>query len=168
MLPRKDFIEQVRIRVGLKRTAAAFSNSVSIQQETSERVIVAVEITDDTSCGQVDWHLVPSLQLHSGNNGAAVFRVLAVSFDESGHCYAIDQQIGAGSRGSAGGTPVDGDGEAVHTRAGDGEDAILHIVALSQVDEDMLVGDEPVLSEGAKAVQLLVIVKSNREGTAAG
>lgn len=63
---------------------------------------------------------------------------------------------------------MDGDGEAVHTRAGGGEDAILHIVALSQVDEDMLVDDEPVLSEGAKAVQFLVIVKSDREGAAGG
>lgn len=63
---------------------------------------------------------------------------------------------------------MDGDGEAVHTGAGGGEDAILHIVALSQVHEDMLVGDEPILSEGAKAVQLLVVVKSNRESTAAG
>lgn len=54
MLPQKDFNEQVRTRVGLKHTAAVSSNSVSIQQETSERIIVAVEITDHTSCGQVD------------------------------------------------------------------------------------------------------------------
>lgn len=39
----------------------------SIQQETSESVIVAVVIAEETSNGQVDSHLVPSIQVEGHN-----------------------------------------------------------------------------------------------------
>lgn len=130
---------------------------------------MAVVIADDASFGQVDSHLVPSLQFHGGSDGATVFKVLAILFEERRHHIAVNLQIGTGGHVATRGTvSVDGDGEAVHARAGNGEDTTLRIVAVSQVDEDMFIDDELVFGEGAKAVQTSVIVKSNREGTAAG
>lgn len=143
---------------------------VSIQQEAGESVVVAVVIAHGTSFGQVDSHLVPGLQFHGHGNGAAVFKVLAAVFEELRHHFAVNLQIGTGGQvAPRGPNGVDGDGEAVHAGAGSGEDTALHIVAVSQVAEDMFVDDERVFSEGARAGQtFFAIVKGNREGTAVG
>lgn len=130
---------------------------------------MAVVIADGTSFGQVDSHLVPGLQCHGNDNGAAVFKVLAAVFEERRHHFAVNLQIGTGGQvAPRGPNGVDGDREAVHARVGSGEDTSLHIVAVSQVVEDMFVDDERVFSGGARAGQTFAIVKGNREGTAVG
>lgn len=45
------------------RTATSANLVSSVQQEASESVIMAAVIADNTSFGQADSHLVPSLQL---------------------------------------------------------------------------------------------------------
>jgi len=116
--------------------------------------MVMVAVADDASLKQADSDLVPSLQLHSCDCRVAVFIVLTSSFKESSHHFAINEEVGAGDLGAAGQTrAVDCDGEAVDTRAWDGEDASLHVVAISQVDKDMFVDDDSVISEAIIAAQ---------------
>lgn len=52
---------------------------------------------------------------------------------------------------------------------GNGEDAGLQVVAVSQVSKDMFVDDELICSFGAEALCVVcVVVKSHGEGTAVG
>lgn len=96
--------------------------------------------------------------------------VLRVFLARPGQHPAVDPQAGAGSQRAGGrtGVTVDGEGEAVDTGAGDGEDASPCVVAIAEVDEDVLVGDEPVVEERSEAFQSFLIGQSNGEGAAAG
>lgn len=79
--------------------------------------------------------------------------------EERRHRFAVNVQVGAGSHAATRGTVhVDGDGEAVDARAGNCEHAALQVIAASQVDEDVFVGDQPVIIEGTIAVETFVIV----------
>lgn len=130
--------------------------------------MVAV-ITDEASFDQVDGHLSPGLQLYGHNVWEAVFKVLAILFVERRHHLVVDQQVSAGGQSTASGSyPVDGDCEAVHTSAGNGEHTRQRIVAAAQVDEDVLVRDKLVDSEGAIAGKIVAVVQSDWEGAAAG
>lgn len=129
---------------------------------------MVVVITDETSFDQVDSHLICSLQLHGHNFWGTVFKVLAILFEERRHHFAINLQASAGGQGTTSTYPIDGDCEAVDTSAGNSEDTGLRIVAATQVDEDMLVDNELVVRERAKAAYIFVIVKSDWEGTTAG
>lgn len=142
----------------------------SIEQEATEGVIVAVVIAEETSNGQVDRHLVPGLQVDSHNDSGTVLLVLHVFLTWSCHHPAINLQTGAGSQRVTGRTSVtvDGEGEAVDTRAGNSEDTSRWIVAITKVDEDVLVEDELVVAKGAEALQTNLTGQSDREGAAAG
>lgn len=147
-----------------------FSNLVSsVQQKASKSVIVVVVITYETSFDQVDSHPIPSSQLYGHNIWRTVFFVLAVLFEERRHHPAINLQVSAGGQGLTHRSyPIDSDCEAVDTSAGNSEESSWVIVAVPQVDEDVFVDNDPVVSEGAIAAQTLDIVKSDWEGTAAG
>jgi len=143
----------------------------SKQQEASESVIVAAVITEETSNGQVDHDFVSSLQVQGYDNSGAVLLVLRIFLTGSCHHLSVNKQAGAGSQAAARRTSVavDGEGEAVHTRAGNCEDTSVHVVTISQVDEDVFVDNKSVFTtEGAKAGHTVVIGQSDREGTAAG
>lgn len=148
-----------------------FPNLISsVQKEASKGVIVAFIIAEETPNGQVDGHLVPSVQVDGRHDGGAVFLILHVLLVQLCHIIAVHLQSGAGGQRVAGGTgvAVDGEGQAVDARAGSGEDACLRAVAVTQVHEDVAVGDELVVAEGAEARQSVLIVESHREGAAAG
>lgn len=148
-----------------------FSGLVSrIKQETSESVVVAAVVAEETSNGQVDGHAVTGLQVDGHNNSGAVLLVLHVHLSGSGQHFAVDLQRGAGGQGVTrrAGVTEDGEGEAVDTRAGSGEDAGLGTVAVAQVDEDVFVGYDLVVAVGAYALQAFFIGQSDGEGTAAG
>lgn len=148
-----------------------FPNLISsIQQEATESVIVAVVVAEETSNGQVDRHLVASLQVDGHNNSGTVLLVLHIFLTWSSHHLAVNLQTGAGGQCVTRRTSVtvDGEGEAVDTRARSSEDTSPCIVAITKVDEDMCVGDELVVAERAKAFQIVFISQSDREGTAAG
>lgn len=142
----------------------------SIEQEATEGVVVADVIAEETSNGQVDRHPVPGVQVDSHNDSGTVLLVLHVLLTWSCHHPAINLQTGAGSQRVTGGTSVtvDGEGEAVDTSAGNSEDTSGWIVAISEVDEDVLVEDELVITEGAEAFQTTLTGQSDREGAAAG
>lgn len=91
---------------------------------------------------------VPGVQLHSHNNTGAVFKVLTISFNGVSHIFTVNLQSDAVAQGYAS-RAVNRDGEAVDAGAGHGEDASLHIVAVSQVDEDMFVLNYAFTGEGA-------------------
>lgn len=131
---------------------------------------MAFVVAEETSNGQVDRHLVPGLQVERHDNGGAVLLVLHVLFSGSRHHLAVDHQTGTGSQGVARrtGVAVDGECEAVDAGAGDGEDTGVEIVAVSQVDEDVLVGDELIVAEGAEAVQGVAVGQGDGEGASAG
>ncbi len=148
-----------------------FSNLVSsIQQETSESVVVAVVIAEETSNWQVDSHSVPSVEVDSHNNGGTVLLVLHIFLPGSGHHLAVNLQTSAGGQGVARrtGVTVDGEGKAVDARSRNGEDTCLHVVAIAKIDEDMTVGDHLVVTVGAVALQFVVVGECDREGAAAG
>lgn len=92
--------------------------------------------------------LVPGVQLHSHDNTGAVLKVLTTSFNGFSHIFAVNLQSDAVAQGYAS-RAVNRDGEAVDAGAGHGEDASLHIVAVSQVDEDMFVLNYAITGEGA-------------------
>lgn len=141
-----------------------FPNSVSsVEKETTEGVIVAFIIAEETSDGQVDGHLVPSVQVHGSNNGGAVFLILHVLLARLCYVLAVDLQSGAGGQRVAGGTgvAVDGEGQAVDARTGSGEGARLRVVAVAEVHEDVAVGDDLVVAEGAEAPQPLLVVEGH-------
>lgn len=131
---------------------------------------MAVVIAEETSNGQVYRNLVLSLQVDGHNDGGTVLLVLRVLLTWPGHQPAVDLQAGAGSQRVTGrtGVTVDGEGEAVDAGAGNSEDAGLGVVAISEVDEDMRVGDELVVAEGSEAFQTVFIGQSDGEGAAAG
>lgn len=135
----------------------------SVQKETTESVIVAFIVAEETSDGQVDGHLVPGVQVDSRHDGGAVFLVLHVLLLRLCYVLAVNLQSGAGGQRVARGTSiaVDGEGQAVDARTGSGEDARLRVVAVTEVHEDVAVGDELVVTEGAKAAQLVLIVESD-------
>lgn len=97
---------------------------------------------------QPDRKLVPGVQLHSHDNTGAVFKVLTTFFNGVSHIFAVNLQSDAVAQGYVS-RAVNRDGEAVDTGAGHGEDASLHIVAVSQVDEDMFVLNYAITGEGA-------------------
>lgn len=141
-----------------------FPNLISsIQKETTKSVIVAFIIAEETSSGQVDRHLVPSIQVDSCNNGGTVFLILHVLLARLCYILAVNLQRSAGGQHVAGRTSiaVDGEGQAVDARTGSGEDARLWVVAIPKVHEDVAVGDELVVMEGAKALQFILIVQSH-------
>lgn len=96
--------------------------------------------------------------------------VLHVCVTRSRHHLAVDQQAGAGSQRVAGGAgvAVNGERQVVDAGARRGEDAGGGVVAVAQIDEDVLVGDEPVVAEGAEALQAGLVGQSDGEGAAAG
>lgn len=174
--PQKDFMYQAQtLSAGQELVHIPeqlhFPNLVSsIQQETSESIIVAAVIAEEASNGQVDRHLVPSVQVEGHNNSGTVLLVLHIFFSGSCHQLAVNQQTGAGGQCVTRRTSitVDSEGDAVDTRAWNSEDTGVHTVAITQVDEDMFVDDELVVAEGAKAVQFVLTGQRDREGTAAG
>lgn len=131
---------------------------------------MAVIPAEETSNGQLDRHLVSSIQVDGQNNSGTVLLVLHIFIFGSCQHNVVNLQTGAGSQGVTGSSSVtvDGEGEAVDTRAGNGEDTGSCIVAITQVDEDMFVDDEHVITEGAKAFEICSGVQTDREGTAAG
>lgn len=120
---------------------------------------MAVVITEEASDWQVDRHLVSGLHVDRQNNGGAVLLILHVFLTRARHHLAVNPQAGAGGQRVARrtGVTVDCECQAVDTRAGNGEDARAYIVAVTEVDEDVLVGDELVVAEGAKAFQAVFI-----------
>lgn len=131
---------------------------------------MAAVVAEETSNGQVDGHAVASLQVDGHNNSGAVLLVLHVHLPGSGQHFVVDLQRGAGGQGVTrrAGVAEDGEGEAVDTRAGNGEDAGLRTVAIAQVEEDVFVGYDLVVAVGAYALQAAFIGQSDGEGTAAG
>lgn len=131
---------------------------------------MAAVVTEETSDGQVDGHRFPGPQVEGYHDGGAVLLVLHISFSGSWHHPTVDLQAGAGSQAVTGraGVTVDGEGKAVDTRARNSKDARVRVVATSQVDEDVFVGDELVVAEGAKAAHAVLIGQSDGEGTSAG
>lgn len=113
-------------------------------------------VADVAAFEQGHSHLVVGLQLYGRNDGVAVFRVQTILFIESGHHVVVDLQTSTGSQ--VGFIAVNGDSEAVDARAGNSEDAGLHIVAISQVKEDVFVGDDNVVTKGSDAGQRILIV----------
>lgn len=103
------------------------SNLFSIKQKDTESVIVVVVIAEETPSGQVDGHLVTSLQVDGHYDGRAVLLVAPVFVRGPGHLLAVNPQTSAGSQchPRSPGVTVDGEGEAVDTRLGSSEDASL-------------------------------------------
>lgn len=130
---------------------------------------MAVVVAEETSDGQFDGHPVPGLQVEGHDDGGTVLLVLHVFLAGSHHHLVVDHQTRTRRQGVArgAGVTVDGEGEAVHTRAGDSEDAGVHAVAASEVDESVLVGDDPGVAEGTHAVQTLVVGECDGEGASA-
>lgn len=130
---------------------------------------MAAAVADDTSFEQVDGHIIPSVQTYGQNDRAAVLRVLAFVFKELGHRFAVNHQAGAGGRVDAKGEGgEDGEGEAVDAGAGHGEDASFCVVVVTQVEEDMLIGDGMVFRERAVAPENRAVGQADGEGAAAG
>lgn len=142
----------------------------SVQEEPTERVIVALVITEEASDGQVDRHLVPSLQVHGHDHGGTVLLILHVHLVQICYALSVNLQSSAGGQRVTGGAgvAVDGEGQAVGASTGSGEDARLLVIAIPQVHEGVAVGDELVVTEGAKALQVILVVQSDGEGAAAG
>lgn len=141
-----------------------------VKQEAAEGVVVAAVVAQEAADGQVDGHPVTGLQVHRQDDGGAVLLVLHVFVAGSGHYLAVDQQGGASGQRVPGGAgvAVNGERQVVDAGAWRGEDAGSCVIAVAQVDKDMLVGDEHVVAEGAEAFQLVLVGQSNREGAAAG
>lgn len=114
---------------------------------------MAVVIAEETSNGKIDSHLVPSIQVEGHNNSGAVLLILHIFFSGACHHLVVHLQTSAGSQGVTRRTSVavDGEGEAVDTRARNSEYTGGLTVATSQVDEDMFVDNEPIITEGAIA-----------------
>lgn len=87
------------------------------------------------------------------NNGGTVFLILHVLLAQLCYILSVNLQSSAGGQRVARGTSiaVDGEGQAVDPRTGSGEDPRLRVVAVTEVQEDVAVGDELVVGEGAKA-----------------
>lgn len=131
-----------------------FSNLVSgIKQEASECVIVAVIITEETSNGKIDSHLVPSIQVEGHNNSGTVLLILHILFSGASHHQIVHLQTGTSGQGVTRGTSiaVDSEGQTVDTGTRNSEDTGVQIVATSQVDEDMFIDNKPIITEGAIA-----------------
>lgn len=116
---------------------------------------MAAVIAEEASNWQVDGHPVSGLQVDCQNNGGAVLLVLHVFLTRARHHLAVNLQAGTGGQRVAGraGVTVDSERQVVDTRAGNGEDACARIIAVTKVNEDVLVGDELVIAEGAEAFQ---------------
>lgn len=155
-------------RVG--RLQPSISLISSIEEEPAEGVVVALVIAEETPDGQVDRHLVARAQVHGHDHGGAVLLILHVLLPQLRHALAVDVQGGAGGQRVAGGAgvAVGGEGQAVGAGSGGGEDARLLAVAAPQVHEDVAVGDQPGVTEGAEALQIVLVVQGHGEGAAAG
>lgn len=131
---------------------------------------MAAVVAQEAADGQVDGHPVAGLQVHRHDDGGAVLLVLHVFVAGSRHHLAVDQQGGAGGQRVPGGAgvAVDGERQVVDAGARRGEYARGGVVAVAQVDEDVLVGDELVVPEGAEALQPVLVGQSDGEGAAAG
>lgn len=141
-----------------------------VQKEPAESVVVAFVIAQEASDGQVDGNLVPRRQVDRSHDGGAVLLILHVLLTRLCYVLAVNLQSSAGGQRVAGGTgvAVDSEGQAVDARTGSGEGARLRVVAVAQVHEDVAVGDDLVVAEGAEAPKLVLVVESDREGAAAG
>lgn len=142
----------------------------SVQKEPAESVVVAFVIAQEASDGQVDGNLVPRRQVDRSHDGGAVLLILHVLLARLCYVLAVNLQSSAGGQRVAGGTgvAVDSEGQAVDARTGSGEGARLRVVAVAQVHEDVAVGDDLVVAEGAEAPKRVLVVESDREGAAAG
>lgn len=128
---------------------------------------MGVIIADVASSQEAHRHPVAGIQVCGDHGGAAVLTVLPVLLDEVAHDRAVHLQLGAGGLGQVNRRQaVDGGRQAVDARAGSGEDTSLHVVAVSQVEEDVLEGDLSVIGKGAKAGQGVYIVQGDGEGAA--
>lgn len=114
---------------------------------------MAAVVTQEAADWQVDGHPIAGLQVHRQDNGGAVLLVLHVLVAGSRYHLAVDQQGGA--RGQRvprrAGVAVDSERQVVDARARHGENTRGDVVAVTQVDEDVLVSDKPVIPEGAEA-----------------
>lgn len=90
-------------------------------------------------------------------------------FEEYSHVHAVELQIGAGATDATSRTRcVDGDGNAVDTRAANGEDTSVRAVDIVPINEDVFVDDDLCSAKGAVAAHVFVIIEADREDTAAG
>lgn len=125
-----------------------------VKQEAAEGVVVAAVVTQEAADWQVDGHLISGLQVHRQDNGGAVLLVLHVLVAGSRYHLAVDQQGGAGGQRvpRRAGVAVDSECQVVDARARRSEDTRGVVVAVAQVDKDMLVDDKHVVPEGAEAL----------------
>lgn len=109
-----------------KNATVTNSNLFIIKQKSAECVKVAAVVTEETSRGQGDGHVVASLQVEGHSSRRTVFLVQVVFLAGPSHHLAIDLQPGAGSQfaSRSSGVTVDGEGQAVEASVGDGEDAV--------------------------------------------
>lgn len=144
--------------------------SSSVQEKTSESVIVTFIITEGTSSRQHHGYLISSVQMERQDNCSAVFFVLCVLFFGSGHYDSVDLQTGTDCQCIRGDrtTTVHSQGNAVDTWARNSENTTVHIVAIPKVDELIFIRDHLVVVEGAEAEPTRLVGECNREGTATG
>ena len=146
------------------------SNLISSkQQKATESVIVVLVITEGTACGQVDGHLVCSIQLQDNKISGSILLVWGIYLFQTGHhVVVVYDQLGAGGQEGTSNpsVTVDGNSKGVDTSVESGEDTRVRVVATVQVKEDFSVDDDFVWSPGAIALKTCVL-KSDREGSAA-
>lgn len=145
-------------------------HSFSVEQKDAEGVIVVLVIAEEAAGAQADRHHVPSLQVDGHHRGSAVLLILLVCLALLAEHQAVHLQTGAGGQSAAGGSgvAVDGQGQTVDARARDSEGTAAAVVAVAQVDEDVLVDDVSAGGEGAQAPETLVRVKGHRRSDGAG
>lgn len=131
---------------------------------------MAAVVAQEAANGQVDGHPVAGLQVHRQDDGGAVLLVLHVFVTGSGHHLAVDQQGGAGGQRVPGGAgiAVDSERQVIDAGTRHSKDAGGGVVAVAEVDEDVLVGDEHVVAERPETFQTVLVGQSDREGAAAG
>lgn len=79
-----------RARFGTKTSTQHLTNLFSnIKQKGTESVVIAV-IAEETSNGQVDSHLVPSLQMQNHNSSGTVLLVILILVSDPGHHLAVN------------------------------------------------------------------------------
>lgn len=156
------------LQSGEKHTQCSYS--FSIKQKDAEGVIVVVVVAEEAARAQADGHHVPGLQVEGHHGGGAVLLILRVLLTLLRQHQAVDLQSSAGGQRGVGGAgvAVDGEGQTVDPRAGNGEGAAVLVVAVPQVEEDVFVDDILAGGEGAQAFEAVVGVQRNRGGDGAG
>lgn len=138
--------------------------SFSIEQKDAESIIVVMVIAEEAASAQADRHDVPSLQVDGHHSCSTILLILLVFLTLLRDHQAVNLQTSTGGQFGVRGTSiaVDGEGQTVDTRARNGEESSVLIVAVTQVDEDVFVDDILRGGEGAQAFETLVRVKSYR------